>query len=277
MTDGQHSGYRSTNYYSSPAHESLPSYRSASKTKYYHSKSLTKSAQSIRNKPKVTIEDQSTNLVYYKPIRNAQPIRNAPKETTKIKSKNGFYYKPIDSIPKSEFYYKPIDSPTGGYGLQQSSTESIYQKELPNYKFGLIAPSQSTTTSTPLTAATLIGIEANPDQSEESVEQGLMLLDDLITTISEASGSPADSDPKEVEAVKSIFPDIIDEVSRVIESKFEANSEGESQKDAFIIGSNATKNALNNASTQSAIVSILETYIKNLKDFISRGQQGNLM
>ena len=140
----------------------------------------------------------------------------------------------------------------------------------------MIAPSQTTTTSPLLTAAPLIGIEANTDQSEESVEQGLKLLDDLITTISEASGTAADSDPKEVEAIRSIFPDIIDEVTRVIESKFEANSEGESQKDAFIMGSNAIKNALNNASTQSAIVSILETYIKNLKDFISRGQQGKL-
>ena len=116
---------------------------------------------------------------------------------------------------------------------------------------------------------------SNENNFEESASEGLKLLDDLVEIISKVSGTAADSDPEEVKAIKTIFTDIIDEVIRQVESRFDASS-GSDGKDAFILSQEAIKSAVSNAATQSAILSILEAYIVSLREFISKGVRGSL-
>ena len=147
---------------------------------------------------------------------------------------------------------------------------------VPVYTFRLLTPRPSTKTRTPETKAPFVSKATNGENLEDSASKGLKLLDDLVATISEASGTEADSDLEEVEAAKSIFPDVIDEVITLVETKFGANS-GNAEKNALISNSNETKLAISNASTQSDIVSILNSYIASLKEFTSRGVEDALV
>merc|ERR1711944_101675 len=62
-----------------------------------------------------------------------------------------------------------------------------------------------------VTPAVATGSSANEMESDS--EKGFKLLDDLVETVSQAAGTSTDSDVAEVDAVKSIFADVIENYS----------------------------------------------------------------
>ena len=172
---------------------------------------------------------------------------------------------PSDNFVPSQ----PIDTAPRPYKPQRFNPVSIN-------KFRPVTPLPPATTNVPTSTVLQTSNASNDDNFEDSASEGLKLLDDLVEIISEVSGTAADSDPEEVRAIKTIFSDIIDEVIKVVESRFDASS-GSDEKDAFILSQGAIKSAVSNAATQSAILSILEAYIVSLREFISKGLRGSLI
>ena len=87
----------------------------------------------------------------------------------------------------------------------------------------------------------------------------------------EADGTAKDSDVAEVEAVQSIFSDVIEEIIRQVEKKFKDHNLDESISKAFLLRSKSTKKYLNEALTQTAIAAILKPYMTHLKEFTAKG------
>ena len=172
---------------------------------------------------------------------------------------------PSDNFVPSQ----PIDTAPRPYKPQRFDPVSIN-------KLRPVTPLPPTTTNVPTSTVLQTSKASNDDNFEDSASEGLKLLDDLVEIISEVSGTAADSDPEEVRAIKTIFSDIIEEVIRVVESRFDPSSSSD-EKDAFILSQNTIKSAISNATTQSAILSILEAYIVSLREFISKGLRGSLI
>ena len=184
------------------------------------------------------------------------------------------YYSPtLHPIPSYNSYFNPI---------AQSNSVNQYSQ----HAFGLLgnpipahqtvkisSPAQPAAAVSAAKPAPFIAKTSNDNQLAANPEEGFKLLADLIDEISSASGTAADTNPDDVAAVKSIFPDIIDEVIRQIGSKFDGSLGGVAQKDAFIQSSKATKQALDNAPTQTIISSILKPYVASLKEFTYKGLQ----
>ena len=174
--------------------------------------------------------------------------------------------------------FNPIASYAPNYYGQQPTYASIAKNNIPVLNSPrIIAPAQpvapiAVTVAPVAKSSALVASESNPNELKNNAQKGFKLLDDLVKTVSEARGTAADSDPTEVDAVKSIFPDIIDTIVDQVESKFKGNK-GVAEKNAFVANSRATKQAINSAPTQTQITSILTPYIANLKDFTSKGLQ----
>jgi len=130
----------------------------------------------------------------------------------------------------------------------------------------LILPSRNSATPSVAT-----GSSANELESDS--EKGFKLLDDLVETISQAASTSTDSDIAEVNAIKSIFADVIDEIIRQVEIKFKENDLDTNISNVFLRRSETTKKAISDASSQSIIAAILIPYINELKSFTSRGFQ----
>ena len=107
----------------------------------------------------------------------------------------------------------------------------------------------------------------------EDSEKGFKLLDDLVETVSQAAGTATDSDVAEVDAVKSIFADVIDEIIRQVKMKFKEYNLDTSIRDEFLRKSQNTKKAVSEAPNQTILATILKPYITELKAFSAKGFQ----
>merc|ERR1712064_215386 len=130
----------------------------------------------------------------------------------------------------------------------------------------LILPSRKSATP-----AVATGSSANELESDS--EKGFKLLDDLVETISQAASTSTDSDIAEVNAIKSIFADVIDEVIRQVEIKFKENNLDTNISEAFLRRSGATKKAVSEAPNQTILAAILKPYVTELKAFTAKGFQ----
>jgi len=184
------------------------------------------------------------------------------------------YYSPtLHQTPSYTAYFNPIAKPEPVNQYSQH-TFGLLGNPIPVHQSVKIsAPVQPAAAIPVAKTAPLVAQTSNDNQLENNPEKGFKLLDDLIGEVSSASGTAADTNPTDVAAVKSIFPDIIDEVIRQIDSKFDGTYGGVAQKDAFIQNSKATKQALDNAPTQSIISAILKPYVASLKEFTYKGLQ----
>lgn len=199
------------------------------------------------------------------------------------------FYAPSAQPIAREYYSQPANfnsvvfNPIARYNSlnyygRQPTYASITRNTIPVVQSPrIIAPAKPVApvavTAAPIAkTAALVASKSNPNELETNAEKGFKLLDDLVKTVSEARGTAADSDPTEVDAVKSIFPDIIDTIIDKVESNFKGNK-GVAQKNAFVANSRSIKQAINSAPTQSMISSILTPYIANLKSFTSKGLQ----
>ena len=108
---------------------------------------------------------------------------------------------------------------------------------------------------------------------EEEAAEGFKILDELVETVAQAAGTAADVDPEEVAAVKSIFPDVIDEVNRQIKLRFEAGDLGAAEKDQFVNSSELVEKAIAAASSQTALSAILTPYVASIKKLSTQGPQ----
>ena len=182
--------------------------------------------------------------------------------------------------------YQHLLTPTKFYNPLPNNRIS-YRARSP-YTYGIVAPSVPTAPTlksinvvpaqpvapaksvipfqTPVTPTEGPGSSAN----EES-KKGFKLLDDLVETVSQASGTATDSDVAEVNAIKSIFGDVIDEVIRQIEIKFKENNLDPHIRDAFLLRSENTKKAVSDAPTQTILAAILKPYVADLKVFTAKG------
>merc|ERR1711981_246492 len=136
----------------------------------------------------------------------------------------------------------------------------------------------------PVQSANLVSLDKNPSKPsalagtsdnklKEDSKKGFKLLDDLVKTVSQAAGTSTDSDASEVNAVKSIFADVIDEIVRQIEMKFKENNLDESISAAFLRRSETTKKAVSEAPNQTILSTILKPYVADLKKFTAKGLQ----
>ena len=116
-------------------------------------------------------------------------------------------------------------------------------------------------------------IEASRNELESDAEKGFKLINNLVETISQAAGTATDSDPEEVNAVKSIFSDIIDEASRQIEASVKENNIDPTMGDAFVHISETTRKGIAEAPNQTILTAILKPYVVILEDFASNGLQ----
>jgi len=108
---------------------------------------------------------------------------------------------------------------------------------------------------------------------EEDSKKGFKLLDDLVETVSQSAGTDSDSDVAEVDAVKSIFADVIDEIIHQVEVKFTENNLDATIKDAFVFRSETAKKAVAEAPNQTILAAILKPYVTHLKEFTAKGFQ----
>lgn len=133
-------------------------------------------------------------------------------------------------------------------------------------------------------SANLVRLDKNPSKSsnlagssdnklQEDSKKGFDLLDNLVKTVSQAAGTSTDSDVAEVDAVKSIFADVIDEIIRQIEMKFKENNLDKSISAAFLRRSEATKKVVSEAPNQTILSAILKPYVADLKKFTAKGLQ----
>ena len=95
----------------------------------------------------------------------------------------------------------------------------------------------------------------------------------MVETVSLAADTVANSDEIEVDAVKSIFVDVIDDVIRRIKTKFKENNLDERFSVAFLTRSNSVRMSISEASTQTGLVEILKPYVSELKMFTAKGFQ----
>lgn len=122
-------------------------------------------------------------------------------------------------------------------------------------------------------AAPAVAMAPSSNKLEEDSAEGFQLLDDLVETVAQSVGTTSDSDPAEVAAVKSIFPDVIDEVIRQIELRFEAGGLGTAEKDLFVNNSEIVIKAISDASSQTDLTAILRPYVAAIKKFTAQGLQ----
>jgi len=118
-----------------------------------------------------------------------------------------------------------------------------------------------------------VATDSSANKLESDSEKGFKLLDDLVETVSQAAGTSTDSDSAEVDAVKSIFADVIDEVIRQVEIKFKENNLDSNISEAFLRRSGATKKAVSEAPNQTILAAILKPYVTELKAFTAKGFQ----
>ena len=189
---------------------------------------------------------------------------------------------PIQTIPQAVYPQRshvypsaPYKSVYKNYYGQQPTYAAINRNAIPVYQSSkVVKPAQPAAAKVAAVAktASLVSMDSNVNDLETDAEKGFKLLDDLVQTVSEASGTTKDSDPTEVDALKSLFPDILDEIVNQVESKYDG-SNGVSQKEMFLSQTRTLKQLLNSATTQSYISSILKPYIASLKQFTSQGLQ----
>ena len=108
------------------------------------------------------------------------------------------------------------------------------------------------------------------NEQEKDAEKGFTLLDNLVETVSQAAGTATDSDVAEVDAVKSIFADVIDEIIRQVQMKFKENNLDTSISNGFLRKSQDTKKAVSEASNQTIIATILKPYVTELKYLLTK-------
>ena len=130
----------------------------------------------------------------------------------------------------------------------------------------LVLSSQKSATST-------LETSSSANKVEEDAKKGFKLLDDLVEVVSQAAGTATDSDVAEVDAVKSIFADVIDEIIRQVEIKFTENNLDTSIGDSFVRRSETTKKAVAEALNQTILADILKPYVTDLKEFTAKGFQ----
>ena len=118
-----------------------------------------------------------------------------------------------------------------------------------------------------------VEIGSSRNELEADTEKGFKLIKNLVKTISLAAGTASDSDPAEVNAVKSIFSDIMDEVIRQIEPSFKENNVDTTLSDAFVHISETTRKAIADAPNQTILTAILKPYVTSLREFASKGLQ----
>jgi len=106
---------------------------------------------------------------------------------------------------------------------------------------------------------------------QQQAKKGFKLLDDLLETALHRSATAKDSDITEVDAMKTIFSDVIDEIIRQVEKNFNENNLDRRISDAFVWGSKATKKFLAEASNLRAITVIMKPYLTYVKEFTARG------
>ena len=121
------------------------------------------------------------------------------------------------------------------------------------------------------TTANAITTDSNSEKLKQEAEKGFKLLGDLLETVTQAAGTAKNSDITEVDAVKSIFSDVIDEVIRQVERRFKENNLDTRISDAFVWRSKTTKKFLNEALNQEAIAAILKPYLTDLRDLTYKG------
>ena len=107
--------------------------------------------------------------------------------------------------------------------------------------------------------------------ANEDSKKGFQLLDNLVETVSQASGTATDADVAEVNAIKSIFGDVIDEVIRQVDMKFKENNLDPNIRDRFLLRSETTKKAVSDAPNQTILAAILKPYVAELKVFTAKG------
>jgi len=193
---------------------------------------------------------------------NAQPIQTIHQAVYPQRS-HVYPSAPHKSIYKNYYGQKPT------YAAFNGNAIPVYQS---SYKVAKPAQPAAAKVAAVAETASLVSKDSNLNDLKTDAENGFKLLDDLVQTVSEAAGTPKDSDSTEVDALKSLFPDIIDEIVNQVESKYDG-SNGAAQKEIFLSQTRALKQLLNSATTQSYISSILKPYVASLKQFTSQGLQ----
>ena len=130
----------------------------------------------------------------------------------------------------------------------------------------LVRPSKKSAASTEKTGSSRNELEAD-------TEKGFKLINDLVEIISQAAGTASDSDLEEVNAIKSIFSDIIDEVIRQIKPSFKENNLDPTISDAFIHISETTRKGIAEAPNQTILTAILKPYVTILQELAFKGLQ----
>ena len=128
-------------------------------------------------------------------------------------------------------------------------------------------PSPNGTTTNAITA------DSPSEKLVERAEKGFRLLDNLVETVSQAAGTTKDSDIAEINAVKSIFSDVIDLIIRLIQKEFKDIPTHTQIGDVFVNISSITKMIVNQASNQRSIAEVVKPYIIALKEFTAKGFQ----
>lgn len=111
------------------------------------------------------------------------------------------------------------------------------------------------------------------NEIDKDADTGFKLLDNLVETVSQAAGTATDSDAAELDAVKSIFADVIDEIIRQVQMKFKENNLDLSISEGFLRKSLNTKKSVSEAPNQTILATILKPYIAELKAFTAKGIQ----
>ena len=116
----------------------------------------------------------------------------------------------------------------------------------------------------------IVATGASTNKFVQEAEKGFKLLDDLVEVTSQAEGTTKDSDITEVDAMKSIFGDVIDEIISTVEKSFNKSNLDTRISDAFVLQSKTTKQFIAQAPSQTAISAIIKPYVAYLKEFSAK-------
>lgn len=204
----------------------------------------------------------------FRPI--AHPLRYSPYSNYYNHQPNYYNYQQ-KPIPISGNSYHARGPYTYRILPQGATTSATFQPikipaKQPDAAAKLVVPSKKS--ATPVVATGSFDNKLEGDSAK-----GFKLLDDLVETVSQAAGTATDSDIAEVDAVKSIFADVIDEIIRQVEIKFKENNLDSSISNVFLMRSETTKKAVSEAPNQTILAAILKPYVTALKAFTAKGLQ----